>query len=90
MVEQGDAGKESRRAGIVAKGLAHTTPIHDHGNHVHPALRYQEGIERLAGGKDKQQVVEKMTHDDTNEVLWRRPSDNGEIGGRWYKAAMEQ
>jgi hypothetical protein len=88
--ERGVVGKENRRAGIVAKGLANTTHIQGPESHVHPALRYQEGIEKLAGGKGKQQVAEKKTEEDRNEVLWRRPSDNGEIGGRWYKAAMQQ
>jgi hypothetical protein len=91
MVEQGNATKEkNRRACFIARGLANTTPFHDRGSDVHPALRYQEDIESLAGGKDKQQVAEKQTQDDRDEVLWKRPSDNGEIGGRWYKAAMGQ
>jgi hypothetical protein len=89
MVEQGDAGKEYRQADIMAKGLANTTPIHNHGSHIHPALRYKEDTDRLAEGQDKHQVAERA-HEDKSKVLWRRPSDNGEIGGRWYKAAMEQ
>ena len=87
--EQGEAWKENNRAGIVSKGLANATSIQEPGSHVHPALRYHEGIERLAAGKDKQQNTEKK-EDDDNEVLWRKPSGDGEIGGMWYKAAMQQ
>jgi hypothetical protein len=90
MVEHGNVTKNNRRACFVARGLANVTPFHDHGSDVHPALRYQEDIESLAGDKDKQQVAEQQTQDDRDEVLWKRPSDNGEIGGRWYKAAMGQ
>jgi hypothetical protein len=87
---QGEGRKENRRAGIVVKGLANTNSMHGPANRVHPALRYQEGIERLAAGKEKQQTAGMTAENDNNEVLWRRPSDEGEIGGRWYKAATQQ
>lgn len=89
---RGDTAKENRRAGNVAKGLIDAAPIQGPGSHVHPALRYQEGIEGLAGAKEKQQTAEKKQEDDGEDkkVLWRRPSGDGEIGGRWYKAAMAQ
>jgi hypothetical protein len=85
--EQDEAKKENKRIGNVAKDLGNTVPIQGLGTHVHPALRYQEGIESLAGVTEKEKAAEK---NDDNEVLWRRPSGNSEIGGRWYKAAMQQ
>jgi hypothetical protein len=85
--EQEEAKKENKRIGNVAKDLGNTMPIQGLGSHVHPALRYQEGIESLAGVKEKEKAIEE---NDDNEVLWRRPSGDGEIGGRWYKAAMQQ
>jgi hypothetical protein len=85
--EQEEAKKENKGIGNVAKDLGNTMPIQGPGSHVHPALRYQEGIESLAGAKEKEKAAEK---NDDNEVLWRRPSGDGEIGGRWYKAAMQQ
>jgi hypothetical protein len=81
---QGDAGEENQRAGIMAKRLANAAPFQARGSHVHPALRFQEGIERIAGVKEKKQ------EDADNQVLWRRPSGDGEIGGRWYQAATQQ
>lgn len=85
--EQEEAKKENKGIGNVAKDLGNTMPIQGPGSHVHPALRYQEGIESLAGAKEKGKAAEK---NDDNEVLWRRPSGDGEIGERWYKAAMQQ
>jgi len=85
--EQEEAKKENKGIGNVVKDLGNMTPIQGPGSHVHPALRYQEGIDSLAGVKEKEKAAEK---NDDNEVPWRRPSGDGEIGGRWYKAAMQQ
>ena len=79
--------KENKRIGNVAEDLGNVMPIKGPESHVHPALRYQEGIKSLAGSKENEKASEK---EDDNEVLWRRPSGDGEIGARWYKAAMQQ
>jgi hypothetical protein len=79
--------KENKRIGNVAEDLGNVMPIQGPESHVHPALRYQEGIKSLAGSKENEKASEK---EDDNEVLWRRPSGDGEIGARWYKAAMQQ
>jgi hypothetical protein len=84
---QEEAKKENKRMGNMAKDLGNTMPIQGPGSHVHPALRYQEDIESIASVKEKEKAAEK---NDDNEVLWRRPSGDGEIGERWYKAAMQQ
>lgn len=82
--EEEDSRKENTRAGVMgARGLDK-----QHGN-VHPASKYQEGIEREKV-KEREMVMNKEMHKekgDDSEVLWRRPSGDGEIGGRWYKAA---
>lgn len=85
--EQEEVKKENKRIGNVAKDLENVMPIQGPESHVHPALRYQEGIKSLVGSKENEKASEK---EDDNKVLWRRPSGDGEIGARWYKAAMQQ
>lgn len=83
-------GTANRGAGVVAKAPALATAIQGKESHVHPALRYQSGHQRLASGTDKQQTAKEKMKEEMNQVLWRKPSDNGEIGGGWYNAAMQQ
>jgi hypothetical protein len=85
--EQEEVKKENKQMGNVAKDLGNVIPIQGPESHVHPALRYQEGIKSLAGSKENEKASEK---EDDNEVLWRRPSGDSEIGAKWYKAAMQQ
>ncbi len=78
-----ELAKEDTRAGLGVKLEAG----------VYPALRYQEGTEKVTGKRKvsgKGKGKSDTTGPDENEVLWRRPSGDGEIGGRWYKAAMQQ
>ena len=71
---------------------------------VHPALRLQEQLKKKPGGRtpgEKKGVAGESVVSaiataapqgkvEDRDVLWRRPSGDGEIGGRWYKQAMEQ
>jgi hypothetical protein len=79
--------KENKRRGNVAKDLGDRMPNQGPESHVHRASRCQEGIEGPAGSKENEKASKKRNDSD---VLWRRPSGNGEIGSRWYSAAMQQ
>ena len=88
--EQGEASKENTRAGIMARSLADATSAQEPGTQVHPALRSQKGIDWLTGRKLKQTEQKERGCDDENDMLGRRTSGDGEIGGKWYEAAMQQ
>ena len=88
--EQGEARKENAGAGILANNLADATSTQEPGTQVHPALRSQKGIDWLTGRKLKQTEEKDTRSDNENELLGRWSLGDGEIGGKWYEAAMQQ